>query len=464
FRRGTVRNMQSADFRRERRQADGQPATNAGKRQAQRRDEHDAVAVAQIAADVVRRLAPPLKRLAYDDKEARTARRTMKRPAERPKATPTPRKEPTVTRKPISEVEALGEFADALTRAGFRLRGAPVMDGKMRRVAVDGDRGTKKSGTYVGYSDGTPAGYIHNFKTGEEVRWKASASTAPLSDAERAQLAAGMEATRRARDAERRAAEEATARAAERLWSRGQPVVSHPYLTRKDVGAHGIRVDTRGRLLVPMRDAAGKLWNVQTIDDKGTKLFMKGRKQGTFAVLGEMKPGAPVAIAEGYATAATIRETTGLTTVAAFDSGNLGEVARSLRAADAERSIVFAADNDHHAPRREKPLPNVGMEKAVAAAGAVGGVVLLPAFEPTDSGTDWNDISAQIGKPAVRELVASELAQHGISLPQVAMRSATVSQAARDAARQRMQTPAGTDAAARAAAARQAERQKGAVL
>lgn len=46
------------------------------------------------------------------------------------------------------------------------------MDGKLKRVRVDGDKGSEKSGAYVGYIDGYPAGYIENFKTGIKENWK----------------------------------------------------------------------------------------------------------------------------------------------------------------------------------------------------------------------------------------------------------------------------------------------------
>ena len=68
---------------------------------------------------------------------------------------------------------------------------------------------------------------------------------------------------------------------------------------------------------------------------------------------------------------------------------------------DPERPIIIAADNDHHLPRRQSPLSNVGQENATAAAQAVAGIVLTPAFATTDKGTDWNDYAAQHGKAAV---------------------------------------------------------------
>jgi len=119
------------------------------------------------------------------------------------------------------------------------------------------------------------------------------------------------------------------------------------------------------------------------------------------------------------------------------------EVARAYRARDPERPIIVAADNDHHLPNRPTPLPNVGKEKAMAAAEAVDGLVLMPGFVSTETGTDWNDFIAQHGRLAMRQLAEEPLARRGIRLPAATANQdgedtrATVTQADRDAARQR---------------------------
>jgi phage/plasmid primase-like uncharacterized protein len=161
------------------------------------------------------------------------------------------------------------------------------------------------------------------------------------------------------------------------------------------------------------------------------------------AMLDELRPGAPMVLAEGYATAATLREVTGFATVVAFDSGNLMDVARAYRQRDSARPIIFAADNDHHLPNRPTPLPNVGKEKPTAAAEAVNGLVLLPSLAPAETGTDWNDFMAQHGRVVMRQRAEAKITKHGIELPAElltrdgAATRATVTQADRDAARQR---------------------------
>jgi phage/plasmid primase-like uncharacterized protein len=172
---------------------------------------------------------------------------------------------------------------------------------------------------------------------------------------------------------------------------------------------------------VPCKDATGFLRNVQTIRPDGEKLFVKeGRTHGLFAILGEgdVRPGRPLLIAEGFATAATLREVTGLPVVVAFNSGNLMPVAQAMREKHPDATLVIAGDNDHHLPRRETPLPNVGKEKAEAAAQAVGAVVLIPQFTVLDGGTDWNDLERKIGRAALRARLVDALQTEGITLPE----------------------------------------------
>jgi phage/plasmid primase-like uncharacterized protein len=365
----------------------------------------------------------------------------------------------------IAEVQP--EFADALHRSGLRPKGAPIMDGKKHRVPVEGDRRGRLSGTYIGHLDEFPAGYIHNFKTGEEIHWKAERQYPAPTPRERERLKARIAEAQAERESMRHRQQAAVSRFALTIWDRAQPVGTHPYLTRKGVAAHGLRQGRRGDLLIPMRDVDGRLWGIQTIDVEGKKLFMRGgRKQGLHATIGAPEPGEPVIIAEGYATAATMREVTGLAVIAAFDSGNLLDVARALRERDPARRIVIAADNDHHLPRQAVPLPNVGMEKAMAAAEAVGGVMLSPNFTASDPGTDWNDYAVQHGRPAMRAVTQAELRPHGIELPPLSRLAPphpapttqpVVTQADRDAARQRLR--GGPQTASRQAATQAAARE-----
>ena len=80
-------------------------------------------------------------------------------------------------------------------------------------------------------------------------------------------------------------------------------------------------------------------------------------------------------IAEGYATAASIYESTGYAVAVAFDAGNLEPVAVTLRRKFPKTKIVICADNDIGTPR------NPGLTRALEAARAVDGLVALPTFD-----------------------------------------------------------------------------------
>lgn len=328
------------------------------------------------------------------------------------------------SREPVHiavDVDPAEQFAEALRAYGLRPDGPVRMDGEIQRVPVEGDRGNERSGAYVGFPDGRPAGFIQNFKTGVKTTWKASGKAAALGAEERRRMAAEAAQRQHERALERQRQYERAARQAEAIWTAARPIASHPYLIEKGVPSHGLRqgvdgqaitvqdrdgkeyeISLAGRLLVPVRDANGKMMSLQFIDAAGTKMFMpKGRVESGHFVIGEREKRGPLLIAEGYATAATLQELTGMPAVVAFNAGNLSAVARALRALEPDRIIYIAGDNDHR--QEAKGRPNVGREKAEEAAAEVGGFTLLPTFLGQDAGTDWNDVVRGQGSDAARQ-------------------------------------------------------------
>ena len=195
------------------------------------------------------------------------------------------------------------------------------------------------------------------------------------------------------------------------------------YLVRKGVQAHGVKFAAGGRLLVPLRDGAGKLWNLQSIaptkpqDGAPEKLFLKnGRKSGLWHLVGSVpREQAPslVLIAEGYATSATLHEATGYPVAIAFDAGNLGHVARALRKLWPAALLVLCGDDDK--ATEASTGHNPGREKAAAAARAVRGLAIFPEGLPP-GGSDFNDLHAHhggaAGLEAVRGIVQSAIDAH----------------------------------------------------
>ncbi len=253
----------------------------------------------------------------------------------------------------------------------------------------------------------------------------------PMTAEEKRRLNAEAEARRVARQAEVEADEaklaimrEAVASACEVIWAKHcKPAGTSAYLTRKGVAGFGVgffdytvvlsiddarqrcdvwagsevrtffdslpkpRPDSHsflmfkvGSIAVPLRDAEGKLWSLQAINDQGTKLFPKyGRKSGCFHLIPGEAPDL-LGIAEGYATAATMHMATcgdsslgpSWPVAVAIDSGNLLAVAKAMRGLYPTASIIIGGDDD------PSVKGNPGRSKAQAAADAVDGFAVFP--------------------------------------------------------------------------------------
>ena len=128
-------------------------------------------------------------------------------------------------------------------------------------------------------------------------------------------------------------------------------------------------------LVIPLIDINKKLWNLQIINESGTKLFLKyGRKSGCFHFIGKSSKSDVVAVAEGYATGATIHMATNWPCAVALDAGNLLPVAKMFMDKLPDKTFVLCADND------SSTKGNPGVTKAKEAAQAVNGVVAVPDF------------------------------------------------------------------------------------
>lgn len=158
--------------------------------------------------------------------------------------------------------------------------------------------------------------------------------------------------------------------------------INHPYVLKKRITPYGAR-QKNNLLLVPMY-FNGDLVNVQRINPDGGKFFMKGgRVTGCYCPIGAISD--RLYITEGYATACSLHEHTGVPVAVAFNAGNLKSVALSIRKKHPGIKITLAADNDVNTEG------NPGLTKARAAAVAVGGDVIYPVFDLGQEGTDYND-------------------------------------------------------------------------
>lgn len=283
---------------------------------------------------------------------------------------------------------------------------------------------------------------IHAAKQGGWTPQERTAAELAQLDRERAQRQRDRQAADRAEAARVAAWHERIAELAERCLAEGvlSTTGRAPYLGQKKVGRHGvysvprgallivddrdalthiitgrdaiktwfdgdardadglsIRYLTAGTLAVPMRDSAARLWGWQFIFPKGAKKFLKHtRKSGCFHLVGEIREGVSIALAEGYATAASVHEATGWPVAVCFDAANLAPVAQALRERYPRTRLIVCGDDDH------ETAENAGRKYATQAAAQVVGVAVFPTFAASAGLSDFNDLQHEQGREAVR--------------------------------------------------------------
>lgn len=279
-------------------------------------------------------------------------------------------------------------FKDAIRSAGYEPP-ADIIPGKWHRFSANGKR-TDTAG-FCKMFDDMRGGIFGDFREGITHEWQAEKPEHMTAE----QRTASREAIEQAKREREEHAEQLRAAArdkATKLWNSLQPANdNHPYLVRKGVKAFNIK-QSGDALVVPLKDTDGTIHSLQFIDPEGSKRFLTGgRIKGCYSGIG--RPDGKIYIAEGYATAASIYQSTQHAVAIAFNAGNLEPVALALRERFPDIEIIIAADNDVNTPG------NPGITKANQAARAVQATVVAP-----EAG-DFNDLALSAGPQAVADLV-----------------------------------------------------------
>lgn len=300
--------------------------------------------------------------------------------------------------------DAIGQFRDAIRAAGLTPPDEIEVDGTLRRFASNGRKGDD-AGWYLLHGDGIPAGSFGDWRTGFSQTWRADIGR-NLTPTEEAEHRAKVETMRRERDATIARDRAEAASKAGAIWNAAKPApADHAYLQRKGIKPNGARLHGDA-LVIPMRDG-GQIHSLQFIGPDGVKRFLTGgRVTGCYFSIGNPKGAAALCIAEGFATGATIIEATGYPVAVAFNAGNLGAVAKAMRAKFADLRLILCGDFDRS---------GTGQAAATDAARAVGGLVALPDFTPEEltgdkPPSDFNDLAALHGPEAVERAIAGAAA------------------------------------------------------
>lgn len=261
------------------------------------------------------------------------------------------------------------QLLDAMDGAGLDPDLTTVqLDGRVHRFNTNGRKG--KTGWYIAFGDGVPAGKFGCWRADIEQTWRANVQR-ELTAAEQMAHTRRMEEAKRARDAEKAKAQEVAADTVEQIWERAQAATTdHPYLERKGIGVNGARVSGDGRLVVPMYDTSGALASLQYISHDGQKRFhMSGKTDGCFWIVGDPDDAKTIYVAEGFATAATISEQALAPCVVSYSAANLPAAAGMAKQVCPNADMVTVADNDEG---------GIGQRYAEQATATHGGTFVVP--------------------------------------------------------------------------------------
>lgn len=296
---------------------------------------------------------------------------------------------------------------------GLPLGGPLVTDGKIHRYSTDNKK-NQPDEWYVAFSGisqkKNPYLCCHYGSWSQGVKfefksWEARGNDGPSLSPE--ELKSLQEETKARIEASIREQEQKHQEAAEKalaIWGQCQETGTHLYLTRKQVEAFGIRFGqylNHDAMIIPLKNIKGEIKSLQFIyseDEKFQKRFLSdGQKIAHFHVIGVLDPTKDIAVCEGYATGASWYMATKMTTVIAFDSGNLQSVIEALRSKYPSIPILIVADDD------VSSTTNTGRTKALEAASLYGCKVIFPQFPKKEESleekvlTDFNDVHVTYG-------------------------------------------------------------------
>lgn len=280
--------------------------------------------------------------------------------------------------------------------------------GAPTRFHPDGDdRKGKPCFYYFNLHREYPSGTVGDFRTGEKFSWS-SFIIRETSDYDRDKAKTyAIESAKKKKllDLER-------IRISRETWDKASPCENHPYLEKKHVLSYGLRSSTKfsnnDTLLVPGYSRDGEMCAVQQIYwSKKDKSFQKrwlGPSKGAFYPLNGMD-GEIICLAEGYSTAATIAESTGLNTIFAGNCDNMCSVAVTVRDIRPHARVVICADDDWKTPGNPGLTWGEKARRACSAMSRYPHVLVYPNFRfggRREKETDFNDLAVFAGLDEVR--------------------------------------------------------------
>ncbi len=280
-----------------------------------------------------------------------------------------------------------------------------IFDGEIHRFSTQDGGRNNSNGWYIIYSNQPIAGAYGDWSAGISHTFCIK-SLNTLSSIERDKHNARMKQAYAKRDTAKKASTIKANQKANSIWSNSKPTTHYHYLKSKGVQSHGLRQNKNEQLIVPLLDTSDEIHSLQFINKNGSKYFLSdGVIKGHFYPIGEVTK--TICICEGYATAASVFETTGYYSIVAFNANNLEVVAKIIRGKYPSSDIIICGDNDQF------KSSNAGKKFAHKAAKAINARLVLPQFKSLEfKPTDFNDLYRLEGGTEVKHQIEFSVSVH----------------------------------------------------
>ena len=291
-----------------------------------------------------------------------------------------------------------------------------ILDGKLHRYKIQGDKSGETSGAYCIHTDGLPAGWAEDWHSGSSIKWRYDISSLSKEQKEffnSPERKAKAEALQKQRDEEIKSRQSEAADKA-RIFIETLPYASetHPYLQAKRVYPYNVKLNG-DNLAIPLRDAEGNVKSLQWIQPDGQKRILSGSQpKGLFWSIGldllNEHPSLPILLGEGFATMAKVYELTGLPSVAGISCSYLKEAAQALKSKYSSNKIIIMADNDKATELRRSFNPGIERANELVKLGLAHDIV-FPEFGNPNDGTDWDDFAIKFGDERTAKILNDKI-------------------------------------------------------
>ena len=290
----------------------------------------------------------------------------------------------------------------------------PIFYDTSEFVKFDTTKKGKKAGWYIAHIvDDVAFGIFGDFVTmGDEKKTWIESTYYEQTTEEREDIERRVEEKRKQILEKLKAENAGKTKKARDLWKKAASLKktkqSHPYLDKKQIQSHGLRVTKDGWLLIPLYNADAELCALQRITTE--KKRNMASPKGLFYIAGQsmLRPADKsknrLYVAEGPATAISVFEATDIPCACTFGTSNMtASIAELRKVFGAEYEFCVVVDNDEAGRKAADKVQKIAETNKEHLT-----LQYIPSIADDPKKTDANDYACEYGKPALRKLLLAD--------------------------------------------------------